>query len=231
MKYFDCEGAKKYAEEDAEGKEHKIDLKLEAMIPVMRGEISLKAHAHQSDDILTAIRIAKEFNVKMTIDHCTDGARVLDELKESGFPVMFGPTLGRKGKYELSNKSFDTAKKLHDAGIEFCIITDSPVIPICYLGLCAGLAYKLLEKVNRYLAVIVSAIVCPVVNTGIFLLGSLVFFADIVSGGAQAEGISIGMYLIVFFVGLNFIFELIANIVISPGIVRILDVAKKKIRR
>ena len=98
-------------------------------------------------------------------------------------------------------------------------------------GLCAGLAYKLLEKVNRYLAVIVSAIVCPVVNTGIFLLGSLVFFADTVSGGAQAEGISIGMYLIVFFVGLNFIFELIANIVISPGIVRILDVAKKKIRR
>ena len=134
--------AKKYAEEDAEGKEHKIDLKLEAMIPVMRGEIPLKAHAHQSDDILTAIRIAKEFNVKMTIDHCTDGALVLDELKEAGFPVMFGPTLGRKGKYELSNKSFDTAKKLHEAGIEFCIITDSPVIPIGYLGLCAGLAVK-----------------------------------------------------------------------------------------
>lgn len=95
-------------------------------------------------------------------------------------------------------------------------------------GLCAGLIYKLLEKVNRYIAVVVSAIVCPVVNTGIFLLGSLIFFADTVSGGAQAEGISVGMYLIIFFVGLNFVFELIANIAVSPAIVRILDIVKKK---
>jgi len=95
-------------------------------------------------------------------------------------------------------------------------------------GLCAGLVYKLLEKVNRYLAVIVSAIVCPVVNTGIFLLGSLVFFMDAVSGGATANGISVGMYLIVFFVGLNFVFELITNIVVSPAIIRIVDVVKKK---
>lgn len=95
-------------------------------------------------------------------------------------------------------------------------------------GLCAGLVYKLLEKFNRYLAVVVSAIVCPVVNTGIFLLGSLVFFMDTVSAGAAAEGVSVGMYLIVFFVGLNFVFELIANIAISPGIVRILDIVKKK---
>ena len=95
-------------------------------------------------------------------------------------------------------------------------------------GLCAGLVYKMLETVNRYLAVIVSAIVCPVVNTGIFLLGSPVFFMDVVGGGAAAEGISVGMYLIVFFVGLNFIFELITNIVVSPALVRILDVVKKK---
>ena len=97
-------------------------------------------------------------------------------------------------------------------------------------GLCAGLVYKLLEKFNRYLAVIVSAIVCPTVNTGIFLIGSLVFFTDTVSAGAQAEGISVGAYLILFFVGLNFVFELIANIVMSPAIVRILDVAKRKFK-
>lgn len=95
-------------------------------------------------------------------------------------------------------------------------------------GLFAGLVYKLIEKVNRYFAVLVSAIVCPVVNTGIFLLGSMLFFKDTVSGGATAEGISVGMYLIVFFVGLNFVFELIANIVVSPALVRILDVVKKK---
>jgi len=97
-------------------------------------------------------------------------------------------------------------------------------------GLLAGLAYKLLERVNRYLAVFVSAIVCPVVNTGIFLLGALVFFMDTVSVGAVAEGMSVGAYLIVAFVGLNFVFELITNIVMSPAIVRILDVAKKKFK-
>ncbi len=98
-------------------------------------------------------------------------------------------------------------------------------------GLCAGLAYKLLEKVNRYFAVVVSAIVCPVVNTGIFLLGSLVFFMDAVSSGAQDEGISVGMYLIVFYVGLNFVFELITNIILSPTILRILDISTNKHRK
>jgi len=98
-------------------------------------------------------------------------------------------------------------------------------------GLFAGIAYKLLEKYNRYVAVLVSAIVCPVVNTGVFLLGSLVFFMDAVSGGAAAEGISVGMYLIVFFVGLNFVFELIANVALSPAMVRILDIAKKNVKK
>lgn len=98
-------------------------------------------------------------------------------------------------------------------------------------GFCAGLVYKLLKNVNRYLAILISAIVCPVVNTGIFLLGSLVFFMDAVGGGAQAEGISVGAYLIIFFVGLNFVFELIANIVAAPAIVRILDIAKKKLKK
>ena len=95
-------------------------------------------------------------------------------------------------------------------------------------GLCAGLAYKLLEKHNRYLAVIVSAVVCPVVNTAIFLLGSMIFFVDTVKAGATAEGINIFAYLIIFFVGLNFVFELLANIVLSPAILRIINIRKKK---
>ena len=95
-------------------------------------------------------------------------------------------------------------------------------------GLCAGLVYKIFKKINQYLGVLIGAIVCTVVNTGIFLLGSLVFFMDTVGAGASAEGISIGMYLIVFFVGLNFVFELIANIVVSPAVVRILNIAKKQ---
>ena len=98
-------------------------------------------------------------------------------------------------------------------------------------GLCAGFVYKLLEKYNRYLSVFVSAIVCPVVNTGIFWIGSLIFFMDTVSGGAAVEGVSVGVYLIVFFAGMNFIVELIANIAASPVIVRILDIVKKQLKK
>ena len=95
-------------------------------------------------------------------------------------------------------------------------------------GLCAGLVYKLLEKRNRYLAVIVSAVVCPVVNTGIFLLGCLVFFMDAVNAGAAAEGVSVFGYMIVFYVGLNFVFELLTNIILSPAILRIINIRKGK---
>ena len=94
-------------------------------------------------------------------------------------------------------------------------------------GLCAGLTYKVLEKFNRYVAVLVSAIVCPIVNTGIFLIGCLIFFMDTVNGGAAGEGMSVFGYLIVFFVGLNFVFELLVNIILSPAILRIINIKKK----
>lgn len=95
-------------------------------------------------------------------------------------------------------------------------------------GLFAGLVYKLLEKFNRYLAVIVSAIVCPIVNTGIFLLGCLAFFMDAVKGMATDGGYSVGAFLIIGFVGLNFVFELVTNIVLSPAILRILNIRTNK---
>lgn len=95
-------------------------------------------------------------------------------------------------------------------------------------GLLAGLAYKAVENKNRYLAVMISAVVCPVVNTGTFLLGCLVFFMDVVNAGASSNGMSAWAYLIVFFVGLNFVFELITNIVLSPIIVRLLNLRKTK---
>jgi uncharacterized membrane protein len=94
-------------------------------------------------------------------------------------------------------------------------------------GLCAGLVYKFLEKYNRYLAVMVSAIVCPIVNTAIFIVGSLVFFIDAVQAGAGAEGISVFAYLILFYVGLNFVFELAANIIVSPAILRLINIREK----
>lgn len=94
-------------------------------------------------------------------------------------------------------------------------------------GFCAGLVYKLLERVNRYVAVLVSAVVCPVVNTGIFLLGSVTFFLDAVKEMAAGESVTVFAYLMVFFVGLNFVFELITNIVLSPAVLRLVNIRKK----
>ena len=123
-------------------KSPKFDMKLEALIPVLKGEIPLKAHAHRADDICTAIRIAKEFGVKMTLEHCTEGPLIPEVVARSGFPAAVGPTLTNASKIELVNKSFETPGVLARAGIQVSIITDSPVIPQSYLPLCAGLAVK-----------------------------------------------------------------------------------------
>ena len=131
---------RRYMENQQNEKQPAFDMKLEAMIPVLKGEIPLKAHAHRADDILTAIRIAKEFGVKMTLDHCTDGSIIADELAKEGYPAFVGPSLGSKSKIELANKTFTTPRDLVDAGVEVSIITDAPVIPLKYLPMCAGLA-------------------------------------------------------------------------------------------
>ena len=123
-------------------KSPKSDMKLEALIPVLKGEIPLKAHAHRADDICTAIRIAKEFGVKMTLEHCTEGHLIPEVVARSGFPAAVGPTLTNASKIELVNKSFETPGVLARAGVQVSIITDNPVIPQSYLPLCAGLAVK-----------------------------------------------------------------------------------------
>lgn len=132
--------SRNYMQKKDAGEEPAFDMKLEAMLPVMRGQIPLKAHAHRADDILTSIRIAREFGVKLTLDHCTDGALIADELAEEGFSAFVGPTLGNKSKIELMNKSFTTPAVLHKAGVNVSIITDAPVIPLQHLPMCSGLA-------------------------------------------------------------------------------------------
>ena len=138
--------ARKYKAEIAaaekEGKPRPFDFKMEAMLPVIDGEIPLKAHAHRADDILTAVRVAEEFGVRITLDHCTDGALIVDRLAKAGRPCLVGPSLWSKTKQELAHKTFATAGILDKAGIEVCIVTDAPVIPLQYLPLCAGLAIK-----------------------------------------------------------------------------------------
>ena len=129
-----------YLSKKENGENPAFDMKLEAMIPVIKREIPLKAHAHRADDIFTSIRIAKEFDLDLTLDHCTDGALIADELAEEGYPAFVGPSLGGKSKIELMNKSFSTPAVLHKAGVPVSIITDAPVIPLEYLPMCAGLA-------------------------------------------------------------------------------------------
>ena len=119
-----------------------FDIKLDSLLPVMRKEIPLKAHVHRADDIFTAIRIAKEFDLDITLDHCTEGHLIVDELIKEKKPVLIGPTFGSRAKFELKNISFDTPRILVDAGIKIAIITDASVIPIQYLSMCAGLAVK-----------------------------------------------------------------------------------------
>ena len=136
------EKAKEYLAKKEAGKDVAYDQKLEAMIPVVKRELPLKCHAHRADDILTAIRIAKEENIKITLDHVTDARSILPQIKESGFPCICGPALTHKSKFELANMSFETPNELYKAGILFSIITDSPVVPQQYLSLSAALAAK-----------------------------------------------------------------------------------------
>ena len=133
---------KKEAAGDDPTKKPSFDMKLEALIPVIKGEMPLKAHAHAAEDIFTALRIAREFGVKITLEHVTEGHLIVEELAKENVPLAVGPTLTSASKYELRNKSWTTPGVLAAAGCQVSIITDSPVIPQEYLPLCAGLAVQ-----------------------------------------------------------------------------------------
>ena len=125
-----------------EGKIPNFDIKLESLIPLLKGEIPMKAHAHRADDIFTAIRIAKEFDLKLTLEHCTEGHLIADELAQEGYSAIVGPTLGCRSKIELKEKTFDTPAALYNTGVKIALMTDHPVIPVHYLPLCAALAVR-----------------------------------------------------------------------------------------
>ena len=118
------------------------DFEMEPWLTVLDKEIPMKAHAHRADDILTAIRIAKEFDVDITIDHGTEGHLIADDIKNSGFPVIAGTDLTSRSKLEVQNMDFKTCGVLQNAGVLCAITTDHPVALIQYLPLCAGLAVK-----------------------------------------------------------------------------------------
>lgn len=147
------------------------DFTKECWIPVLDGEIPLKAHVHRVDDIFTAIRIAKEFHLKMTLDHCSEGHLIAEELAKEGFPAIVGPDLTSRNKIEVQNMDFKTTGILNRAGVMTAITTDHPVSQIQYLPICAGLAVKAgLALEEGYKAItLYPAIICGVQDR----LGSL----------------------------------------------------------
>ena len=124
------------------GKNPSFDMKLEAMIPVLKREIPLKAHAHRADDIFTSIRIAKEFNLRLTLDHCSDGCLIADILATEGFPAVVGPSFGAPSKIELAHNSYKNVPALYNAGVSICITTDASIVPLDKLPMCAGYAVR-----------------------------------------------------------------------------------------
>ena len=118
------------------------DLKMEVLVRVLKREIPVRAHAHRADDIMTALRIAKEFNLDISIEHCTEGHKITRELKEAGVWALVGPTMSNRSKVELQELSFSTLKVLWEAGVPVTITMDHPVIPVGYLPTAAGYAVK-----------------------------------------------------------------------------------------
>lgn len=118
------------------------DLKMEVLVKALQREIPVRAHAHRADDIMTALRIAKEFNLDMSIEHCTEGHKIVDELKEAGVWAIVGPTMTNRSKVELKELSFNTLRILWEGGIPVAITMDHPVIPVGYLPTAASYAVK-----------------------------------------------------------------------------------------
>ena len=131
--------AEKYKDQE----EPDFDFKNESLAPCIgEAPMLVKAHAHRADDIFTALRIAREFGLNMTIEHCTEGHLIADILKDENVGVCVGPSLGDRGKPELSNLTYETAAVLSNQGLTVAIITDHPEIPEKHLPLCAALAVR-----------------------------------------------------------------------------------------
>lgn len=163
-KAFDYMNSKQKAED--KGEDFQEEFAMECWLPVLRREIPLKAHVHRVDDIFTAVRIAKEFHLKMTLDHCSEGHLIAQELAAEGFPAVVGPDLASRSKIEVQNMAFKTVGVLNKAGLMTAITTDHPVSLIQSLPLCAGLAVKSgLSMEEGYRAITIHpAVICRVAD-------------------------------------------------------------------
>ena len=180
------------------GPDFQPDFMQECYVPLLDGIIPLKAHVHRADDILTAIRIAQEFNVGLTLDHCTEGHLIPAEIAESGFPAIVGPSLAARSKIEVCHSDFKTAGILHKAGVLVALTTDHPVSRLQYLPLCAALAAKEGLGRDEALAAITinAAQICRVDHR----VGSLVIGKDadiVITDGDPLEIFTKALYTII----------------------------------
>lgn len=156
-KYSEAMQKAQNADEDEECDEPEFDFKSEALLPVIRGEMPAHFHAHRADDIFTAIRIAKEFNLNYALIHCTEGRLIAQELAKDGVRAFVGPNLCDRSKPELRELSFKNPSELDKAGVMIALTTDHPVIPVEYLTLCASLAVKAgMDEYNAYKAITIN---------------------------------------------------------------------------
>ena len=135
----------------------KRDIKFESLARVINGEMPLKTHAHRADDIMTALRIADEFSIDLTIEHCTEGHKIAERLAEAGVPAIVGPSLTTRSKVEVKDRDFKTAAVLAEAGVKVALMSDHPVIPVDNLMVYAALAVKAgLERNEAYKSVTIN---------------------------------------------------------------------------
>ncbi len=134
------------------------------IVKALKREIPVRIHAHRADDILSAIRLAEEFNLDLRIEHCTEGHLIAEELANKGLKVSVGPTLTRKSKDELKNKTWQTYRELSKKDIEVSLTTDHPYIPIQYLNICAAIAVR--EGLSEQLA-LAGITILPARNLGV----------------------------------------------------------------
>ena len=130
------------AEEDPEEDVPDFDARLEALVPVVTGDLPAHFHAHRADDIATAVRLAGEFGLKLVVVHGTEGRLVSELLAQAGVPVITGPCLTDRSKPELAGQSLSNPAELRAAGVKVAICTDHPETPIQYLPLCAAMAVR-----------------------------------------------------------------------------------------
>jgi len=147
------EELKEYEQKKKEGKDKDLkkpqeptkpdkNIKYEAMIPVFKKQVPLRAHAHQANDIVTAVRLAKEFGVKITIEHCTHGHQIIDFLVKNKIPAIVGPTFGFRIKIELKDMTWKTIGELYKAGVLVALTADHPVVPLQFQTIYAALAMR-----------------------------------------------------------------------------------------